>query len=323
MDLHRTLEGGSRRTRTGRHIRLGALGLTAVVALLMALTTATAMPLGVRPNLVLSAPYHATVTSPTTSVVNSGCSAAAASPAKWLAGTGLIHAAVTTSAKACMPIGGLAARGAGGGTATSTTQMQVAIPFTVSTNGTHSVVSSWTVTLSTVQTSTVGGCPTSRVHAHQPFAQFATSLCQDLAGFTFGVSATLFDESNLTWTGYTTSSAASYNSSGWENYTYCENYGTPLCANFTGPTGSVYSTGTNDPGFSAFTFAGTSSFSLWNNGTAMVANHHYLLIVTLGLSANCYAFNSNVRSVWNATASASINMSTGGNGALLNSITVV
>ncbi len=320
MRKHSDSETNGARSRRFR--RFGSIGFSVAVFLLMLLPPANAGAPVAHPNTVVSAPYRGTVSSPSLSTVAAGCAVATAVPAKWSGLTGVVHTSDSISAKTCLPIGGLAGGGGGGGTGTSSTGVSVAIPFTVGSNGSHTVGSTWTVTIATVQLQTSGGCPTSRVRLNPPLGTSQASLCQDSAGFQFTASAALMDTSDFTWTSFNQSSANSYNSTGWENYTLCYNYGTPTCGGYTGPTGAVYSTGSNNPGFAGFTFSGTTTFTLWNNGTAMVAGHHYLLVVSMGVSATAYASMSNLKAAWTASATASINMASLGNGATLNSVTI-
>ena len=310
----------SRRARPSPRgsVRVGTLVLAAAVALLMALAPSAAGALG-NSAKILKAPFKGTPSSPYYAAFASGCASATTVEASWAGVTGQIHGLDSTSSKICKPvIGG----GNTGGTASSTTSISVGIPFQVGSNGSHSVGSQWTVTPASVQTYTLGGCPASHVTPHPPLGRSASALCQTSAGHTFSLSVSLIDLNNGSWYSFNSSSAASSNTSGWENYTYCSNFGAPSCSNYTGATGSTYLAGSNDPGFAAFAFTGKTTFTLWNNATGMVAGHHYLMLVNLVISATSYAFMYNLKVPWVASASAGIDMATLGHGARLVSLTI-
>ncbi|MCI4368708.1 MAG: hypothetical protein L3K09_04005 [Thermoplasmata archaeon] len=267
--------------------------------------------------LQLKAPFKGTTNTPYISELASGCATVKAIEASWSKLTGLVHGSATETSKGCLPMGG------SGATVTVTTAISVGIPFQVASNGAHSIASNWTINLSSLQAHTVGHCPPSLANPNPPLGNSEGSLCQDSAGYSFQLSASLTDISNYPWYTFNSSSANRYDYAGWEDSVSCSNYGTPSCSNYTGATGYVYSTGSNDPGFSLFTFSGSTTVTLWTNGTGMVATHHYLLTVGISISASCYTSMWNVKSLWKASANASINMAGPSHGAKLNSVTIV
>jgi hypothetical protein len=134
--------------------------------------------------------------------------------------------------------------------------------------------------------------------------------------------ASVFDSNNINWSG-AYSSAIAYNSTLWQHYTYCTNKGTPSCSNFTGLLPSTTLSGTNEAGFSAWVRNGTTSFTMYTNGTKMVRGHHYFLGLTILDQATAWVFVDNLKRHWWAGAAAAVNMAPPNDGAKLNSITIV
>jgi hypothetical protein len=106
------------------------------------------------------------------------------------------------------------------------------------------------------------------------------------------------------------------------HYSYCYNYGTPGCSNFTGGSsfGSAY--GYSSSGWGAWTWSGSTPVTMWNNATSMKSSDKYQLRFFIYLSHGASTFAYNLAAAWAASASASINMATLGNGATLGSITI-
>lgn len=304
-------------TTSGESRWTGAAGL-ATIALVVVLVLPNTAGMVARPLLVVKAPYKGSYNSPYYSAVASGCASGKIVEAKWAKLSGIVRASVSASSKTCRVLGG----GNAGGTATSITSINVEIPFLVASSGKHSVASSWTISLASIQLQTSGHCPRNWVNPFPPLGNSEGALCQDSAGLAITLSEAMMDLNNFAWYTFNSSSADSYNTAGWENSTSCFNYGTPSCSNYTGSTGYAYSTGSNDPGFNGYNFNGSTSLTLWNNATGMVSGHRYVLMITIGITATSYAFMYNLKRMWTASGTASLNMATLSNGAKLNSVTI-
>jgi len=294
----------------------GTTGFATAVALLMILSPASAGT--VHSATVLSPAYTHTVTQSSMSNSIQGCAKEKVGATKWTATSGVISESDAASAKTCGKslgyVGGYSSAYADGG-------IEVAIPFKVASSGNHAIDSSWTVNLATSSSYTAGACPAKNVNYNPPLYGYSYGYCEAGANLGFDVYSTVVDLTNNSWYG-NYSYADSYNDSYWENYTYCYNYGTPSCSNTSGPFSYSYTYGWNDPGFSAFTWNGATSWSMWNNGTNMVKSHHYVLIVQIYCNAGAFAESANLLGPWAGSGTASLNMATLGNGATLNSVTI-
>jgi len=302
--------------RSGRLLAFGTTGFAASVALLMILSPAVA---GIQTHVVLAPPYKHSASSANYYSSVSGCASAKTTKALWNAKTGTVTFADSTSARTCK--GGVAGVGSSG-SAYTTTGIEVAIPFTVSSSGAHSISSSLTVTIASIAALTTGGCPKPNVAYPQAMNSYAYAECYAANELSFYASAQVVDLNNGSWYG-NYSYASAYNYSYWENYTYCYNYGSPACSNFTGGASYMYGYGYNYMAGAPWTFNGANSLTLWTNGTSMVRGHHYVLLLSVSDDKEAYAYQINELGFWAASASASINMATLGNGARLNSITIV
>jgi hypothetical protein len=250
----------------------------------------------------------------------SGCASAKSTAVKWSPLTGMLNWADAAAAKTCK--GGIGSVGTGS-SAYMSGGTTLGIPFTVSSNGAHSITESWTVTMASALAKTMGGCPKANVGYPQPYLSSAYAYCESGNEVSWYMSAYVQDLNNGSWYNYNYSYADAYNYSYWENYTSCSNYGTPSCYNFTGGSGYLYGYGYNEVGTVGFTFNGANIITMWTNGTNMIKGHHYLLVITVSDDKSAYAYDYNTLGFWAASASASINLSTLGNGARLNSVTIV
>jgi len=301
--------------RSGRFLALGTTGLAAAVTLMMVLAPASA---GAITHPTILKPTYKGTSSPNSYVSLSGCAGAKASPPKWNAKTGNVSLSNVVAVKTCPA----SLAGVGGySSAYSAYGMTIAIPFVVTT-GSHSIAASWTVKIASAHTNTVGGCPTPTWSYPPALNSYDYSYCEAAAGVSFNANANVVDLSNNSW--YSNYSyVAGYDSGFWENYTYCYNYGTPACANTTGSFPSTSAFGYNEVGFSAFSWNGVTTFTMFTNGTNMVRGHVYVLIVTVSDDKNAYVAAYNVKGLWAASAAAAVNMAPPSNGAKLNSITIV
>lgn len=292
-----------------------ALAVSTVVLLLSAGATA-----GVAPVVVLGAPYTGTVSSPTYSNFVNGCASGKVTALpKWSATTGAVTTGDFGAAKPCpKSVSGTGAYSTGQGSS----GVQFAVPFKVSSNGNHGITSNWTFTLTTSVSSTVGGCPAKKINYFPPLYASDRGQCSDGTFVFFNVNSYLVDLNNASWYQYNSSIVLIYNESGWENYTSCYNYGTPSCYNFTGPFGYAWNSQYNVVGFAGFKWTGTTTATFWTNGTAMKSGHRYALVVNLSFFAESFAIAYGLAKPWSASAVASLNMATLGNGATLNSITI-
>ncbi|MCI4331331.1 MAG: hypothetical protein L3K19_05735 [Thermoplasmata archaeon] len=295
----------------------GTTGFAAAVTLLMVLAPASAG--GIHATKVYVPGYKHTVSQPNSYWSVSGCGKAKTSTAKWNAHTGTITTADSASGSTCGKSLGTVG---GSGYASAQSGISVAVPFSVSSNGNHSVASAWSITLATSSSYTAGACPAKNVNYHPALYQYSYAECEAYTFLEFQVSGSVQDLSNSSWYG-NYSYGFTYNETGWQNYTDCYNYGTPTCTNNSGPFGYHYGYGYNEAGFSAFSFSGTTGVTLWNNGTKMVKGHHYVLDLNIYVYASADAIQANLLGPWAGSAVAAINMATLGNGASLSSITVV
>ncbi|MCI4331330.1 MAG: hypothetical protein L3K19_05730 [Thermoplasmata archaeon] len=295
---------------------IGTAGFATAVTLLMVLAPASAG--GIHALKVYTPTYKHTVNQPGAYWSVSGCAKAKVTTAKWSAVSGTVKAAASTSASTC----GKSLGTVGGSSyANGESYMTVGIPVMVGSSGNHSVASSWTLSLGTTSSYTSSACPAKNVNYHPALNSYSYAYCEAGTYLSVDVSSSITDLSNSSWYG-NYSYGDSYNESAYENYTECYNYGTPTCYNGTSyHYANTY--GYNEAGFSAFTWNGATTFSLWNNGTHMVKSHHYVLVISVYFSTEAFAEQANLLGPWAGSAVASMNGATLGNGATLNSVSIV
>ncbi|MCI4330464.1 MAG: hypothetical protein L3K19_01265 [Thermoplasmata archaeon] len=296
---------------------VGTTGFAAAVTLLMVLAPAGAG--AVHALKVMTPAYKHTVSQPSSSSSTSGCGKSKVNVPKWSPTTGGLSAVDSASASAC---GKSLSYVGGSSSASAQSGLLIAIPFTVSKNGNHSISSSWTLNLATLDSFTTGGCPAKSVNFNPSLNSYSYGYCQDGAYLDFSMYLYLQDLNNNTWYSTNGSSLYAYNDSYWQNYTDCYNYGTPTCSNTTGSSGYAFQYGYNAVGFNAFTWNGATPFTSWTNGSYMVKSHHYVLVISLYLYTYAFADQLNLLHPWAGTSVATVNMATLGNGATLQSITI-
>jgi len=301
---------------SGRAKAFGVTGLAAAVTLLMVLSPASA---GAVHALKVYAPaYKHTVSQPSVYSSQSGCGKAKSTAPAWHPLTGMITLADMSSAKSCGKslgyVGGSSSASVGGG-------VEIALPFSVTSNGNHSVASSWTVNIASSWSSSHTAVCSKNVNYAPALYQYSYAYCEAGTYTSFDASSQLQDLSNNSWYSYNYSYADSYNDSVWENYTDCYNYGTPTCYNSSGYNYQA-TYGYNEAGISAWTWNGATSFTLWSNGTSMVKGHHYILIMSVYASVDSFAAQANLLAPWSGSAASTINLATLGNGVAINSVTI-
>lgn len=305
-------------TRSGRLLTVGATGFALAVAVLMALAPASAGAVA-HPSVVLKAPYKGTLASASIFTDLGGCAALKVVPAKWAATTGMLTSSVSASSHTCpKSIGTIGANSyADGGPG-----IGVAIPFKVGTNGNHSIGSSFTITLASSSAFAAPFCKLAVNYAPAHY-QYSYGYCEAGTYISFSINAQLVDLNNATYSAYNSSYGDTYNDSYTENYSYCYNYSAPACYNNNGTHGYAGAYAYNAPGFSPFAMSGSTTFTMWTNGSMMVKTHHYAVTFSLYLSCDSFAEKYNVIGAWTGSSACSINMGTLGNGAKLNSVTIV
>jgi hypothetical protein len=304
---------------SGRLLAFGTTGVCASIALLMVL-----LPVGAgsvpHPGLVLKAPYARSTSSPSSSTNVGGCAGTSTTTGTWNAHTGIARLADSAKAASCKGVsGGLGSFSYG----YVTNSITIVIPFTVLTNGAHSISQSWTVTLASARGYTSGGCPAKLVNTNPPSGTTSVGYCEDGAEWSFNSNAYLVDLTNGSWASYNASSVAAYDLNGWQNYTLCTNPASPPCTTTVGPIPFTANFQVNAAGFSGWVWNGATSFTMWSNGTNMVRGHHYVLVVTVSDDKLAFVYQYNLAKTWIASAFSSINMATGANGAKLNSVTII
>ncbi|HZY71430.1 MAG TPA: hypothetical protein VFF67_10705 [Thermoplasmata archaeon] len=265
------------------------------------------------------APYKGTVSSPGVSTGAQACAKAVQTIPKWSPQLGIMNESDSASAKVC-------AKSLGGvgyfSSAYSSGQLALAIPIRIPTNGSHTIEINWTLTLATIQSWTVGGCPRANFSFPVPSSSSEDAYCTNQELVDVYITAYLVDLTNSSYNGATYACASDYNSSGWQNSSYCYNYGTPGCSNTTGPFNYSNNYGYNNPGWSAFTWNGMTKFSLWTNGTKMVRTDRWIVELNFYKDSQAAAGAYHVLGAWPGAARALINMGTLGNSAKIDSITV-
>lgn len=311
---------GERRTKgraSGRLWTIGTTGLLATVSLLMVLAPASAG--AVHPAYVLKAPYKGSVSTPNSYSYWAGCASAKSVTTKWAPLTGMVTGSNSDKAVVCKKtLGGIGSSSYG----SSGTGITIGIPFKVASTGNHSIGSAVSVTLAGSSALTTSGCPAKNVNYNPPLYTSSSAGCSDSTSLNANFYAYVVDATNTSWYNSNYSYAQAYNYTYWGNSTYCYNYGTPACSNTTGGSSYGAAYAYNAPGWTGFTWAGTTVFTMWTNGTNMVKTDKFVLVLNIGLghSASVYAYN--LLAYWAGSASASINMATLGNGATLSSITI-
>jgi hypothetical protein len=179
-----------------------------------------------------------------------------------------------------------------------------------------------TLTVATTSTFTTSGCPAKKVNYHPSMGSSSYGYCSSGGFVDLYVSASVQDLSNGSWYG-NYSYGFVLSSFGWENYTDCYNYGTPTCYNHTGPFSYNYSYSFGVSGLTPANFSGATTFTMWTNGTNMVRGHHYVLDFQVGTTFLADAGATNLATAWAGSSVGSLNWGTLGNGAKLDSITIV
>ncbi|MCI4331329.1 MAG: hypothetical protein L3K19_05725 [Thermoplasmata archaeon] len=295
---------------------IGTAGFATAVTLLMVLAPVSAG--GVHALKVYTPAYKHTVNQPGAYWSVSGCAKSKVTTAKWGASTGTLTGAASSSASTC----GKSLGTVGGSSyANAESYMEVGIPVSVGSTGNHAVASSWTATVAASSSHSSGTCPARNINYHPALNSYSYAYCEAGSYVSFEIFSQLHDLTNSSWNS-NYSYVDAYNESAYENYTYCYNYGTAYCYNNTGYSyAGAY--GYNAGGFSAFAWNSATTFSLWNNGTNMVKSHHYVLIITVYVNTDAFAEQANLLGPWTGNAIATLNAATLGNGATLNSISIV
>lgn len=296
-------------------------GIVAVAIVTLLLVLPAGADAGLRPAKVQTPPYKGSVGVATYSTFAGECASGnvTASPT-WTPATGGISIAVAGAAKSCPRSFGSSSTDSRG---QADSKILVFVPFRVATHGNHSVTSSWTFTLSTARTKAVGGCPAKQVSFPLPLNYSYFGQCDDGSFTYFFFQAILVDLNNTSWHGYNLSGANIVKISEWVNETSCGNNGTYSgCGNYTGDVGSKYWWEGDAAGFLPFKWTGTMKVTAWTNGTGMKTADHYALVGSVEAFVEAFVHEDGLKARWAASASASINLATLGNGAKLNSITI-
>jgi hypothetical protein len=274
---------------------------------------------GTHAGLTLKAPYKG-VTSASSGVLSYlGCGHPKSVPIAWSPTSGVITGAASGTAKTCgKSTGTVGAHDAGW----AHLVIDLALPFRVTTSGSHSIGAGWTVSLATSINFTSGGCPAKNLNTHPPLYSSNQAYCLTEGFAEFVAFASVADLSNQSWSSYNGSYAIGYTAPYWQNFTVCYNFGTPTCTNTVGPGKGGYNYGGNDPGFSKFTFSGTTTFTLWCNATNMVKTDRFALVLSVEIAAGADALEYNLAGPWPASSAGALNMATLGNGAKLNSVVI-
>ena len=303
---------GKMSATTRRYLAMGSTGFAVAVTLLMVLAPASAG--------LLKPAYKGTSSSPNYYDSWSGCATGTLGASGWNATTGNITASDAATSKTCAGVTGPVNSYSSG---YFDSGIAVGIPFKVTTNGNHSVATKLVFNLASTLAKTVGGCPKKNIAFHQPPQTSASAFCESGNEVSVYANAYVVDTSNQSWYYYNSSYFDAYNYSFWENYTSCSNFGTPSCSNTTTGYGYTSSYGYNEVGAAKFNLHGFTTVTMWTNGTHMVAGHVYMVILSVSDGASAYTYSVNLLTHWTATASATINMATGGHRALVASVTIV
>jgi hypothetical protein len=178
------------------------------------------------------------------------------------------------------------------------------------------------VSLAGVYKYVVGGCPPANVKFPPALYSSESGYCSDGVSLYFSGFGSLVDLSNSSWSGGGFAGFGAGNYTDWQNNTYCYNYGTPSCSNSTNTYNNTYTYGYGVTGFSAFTWSGTTTFTVWTNGTNMPRADRWAVVLSLHCDVSSSASAYNLLAHWSATASSSMNLGTLGNGEKLSSVTI-
>lgn len=280
----------------------------------------TAAPAASAAPVIWIAPYAGAVSSSGHGVSQSGCGSARAPAPTWSAQYGVVTVLAASIVKNCTsPYGATGSSGS----ASAGGSIGLWFPLRVGSAGNHTFATKVTVTLTTHRANTVGACPAPNVSYPQPSNSWNYAECVSGTNLAFVLSAGVTDLNDRFWgsngSGFTATSTI-----GWMNYTYCDNWigQGPSCANTTSGWILGGLSGMNAPGYSSFTWTGSTTVVLWTNGTGMVRSHHYALMITVALDDSASVPSVNLLGPWHATAKATINMANLGNLLRLNSITI-
>jgi len=300
------------RQRVGKRMRKylvgGSTAFAVAVTLLMVLAPASAG--------LLKPAYKGTSSSPFSYSSWTGCTTLSPGASAWVPKTGNVTTSDSGVTKSCPGIDGPLNYSS---TAYASNGITVGIPFKVATVGNHSIATKVFFSAAAAVAKAVGGCPKKNIAYHQPPSTSASAYCEDYNQVELSVSGTVIDLNNASWYSHNYSDAYAYNYSYWQNYTNCYNFGTPTCTNTTTGYGSTFSGGYNEVGL--INLHGTSTVTLWTNGTKMVTGHVYLLEVTVSVYLDLYTYAYSLLAHWNGSSSASLNLATTGHRAVVTSVT--
>jgi len=299
-------KSGIRRIRDYRRQLLSASTGTgaALLALIMVMAPASA---GVHPAVVLTAPYKHTAQVDSNYQSSSGCAKGKLlKTAHWVAKTGIGKTQAKATAAMCKGIFG--ALGTGGyGDASG--EFEIAVPVHMGPGAT-SVQAKWTITAAGTESIAVSGaCPAITVTTSYGYAYEDCYVSAE--AYMFGYMY-VYDLTNGSTFYASTYWPGAFNYSDNSTYEYCYS---STCSS------SNYSYGGLSGGFS-----GAMSNTWFINGTYNPADSYALIGYIYGAayaSVSAYGYPAQPGGTFGGSASASFNMNTLGNGAVLNSITVV
>jgi hypothetical protein len=294
----------------------------AALTILMVLSAPASEARTLHPNTTLKAPYKGTVTSPISSNTVQGCATAKAPLGKWTSSSGLIQLSTIDTAKSCKALGSVGSYSEGD----SESGIAVGIPASVAKSGNYSFLTTWSTNLSAAAKIKVGGCPTMTVNRNPATNTSSTGYCTDGWQMVLDLSTQVEDVSNSSWvntnaTGYGEGEAVA--GSYFLNETSCTNPGKPVCTTTSGAFNTSYTSVTNAPGFSAFTWHGVTTFSIWTNVSGMRAGDTYVFDTAGLVVCTSFVGFANLKGAWTAPVSSSVDASTTGHGLTLQSLTVM
>lgn len=296
--MHREERSGTRLRNMAQRIGLGSttavLAVVAVMALAPATSAATAHPSSIVPVKIFGA-------SLSTGTQQGACGSAKILKApSWTDKSHKFRGSISASSPACKP-----SQSANEGIA-DVELLLTTTKLTFPVSGNLVMNLSWAFKVSEAWNMTpYSAC---KINYADP-----SSMCFSYVEDTLYTQPILFDESNGTWGPYGAGLAFSsavdiYTSS----FAYVEN---ASCA------GCNYSYGTPGPGSFSGVINGTNTFNLTGTSSINKADHFELEVIVLIQSiTEAYAIDAKTRG--SASASASINASSGGNGVLLRGITI-
>jgi hypothetical protein len=282
-------EKGEWRDRASRRFWVaGSTGTLGAVMLLLILAPAGS---AVAPHVVMSAPYTGSVLNSNAWSVSGCAKAKITSPAAFSLTSGMGGFAGKTSANTCKSSTfGNNRLGAGnvyGGSS-------VAIKIKVATSGAKTIVANWTFTATGAQNLSTTTCVVNSKATYSSCYQYASVY---LAAYSYLVDL----KTGSTWSSSTY--FYEYNASYYSNYCY-------------NGTCYTYSSGTSPGGFSG------SMGALFSFSATLNSKHTYALFTSIYESVGVYLATYNAHFTGTASGTASLDMATGGNGAVLNSVTV-